>query len=214
MLAPMAILCAFFIFVRLLYKKTDTKIKFSTPFFTLLGMIAFIILGDSQVFISYEKRILVTLISCFLTLVFTITVNAVDKKGLKYKMNFEELLSITAVTVLFGIGVSRFIMPELWKGVAVFITLLVSFLFRFGTAPIISCVLGAGLAVYYGNIEYFSVGLVWGLTADVCMNFSRYLSAISLLVADYLIFNLFGVVGVYTLSDFLPVLVCAVVFCV
>lgn len=213
-LLPMAISCTFFGLVKLLYKKTNTKIKHLSAVFTLIAMIPFVILGSSEFFISYEKRILVSLICSFLTLISTISVNAISSKGLKYKMTYEEITSITACIILVGIGVSRLVSPLAWKGLAIFLALMVGYLYKSGTAPLVACVLGAGLAVFYGNIGYFSIGLVWGLTIEITMRFSRFLSSLCIPLADYLAFTVFGIVGFYTLEEFLPVLIGACAFAV
>ena len=213
-LLPMAISSIFFGLVKLLYKKTNTKIKHLSAIFTLIAMIPFIILGSSDYFISYEKRILVSLVCSFLTLIGTIAVNAVSSKGLKYKMTYEEVLSITACVILIGIGVSRLVSPLMWKGIAIFLALMVGYLYKSGTVPLVACILGAGLAIFYGNIGYFSIGLVWGLTIEITMRFSRFLSSMCIPLADYLAFTIFEIVGYYSMTEFLPVLIGACAFAV
>lgn len=212
LIGSMTILCCFFILLKVVYKKTDTKIKYSFVPFCAIGMLGYVIIGDTLNYVSIEKRILVSIINVVLSLVLTVADRAISKKGIKYKMNYEETLSIAVFFVLSGLGVSNLISPFIWKGIIIFTALIFSYLIGTKSGAFVAAIAGVSLALYYGNTEYVAVALILGLVIDAAMPFSRYFSAIAVIAADYLIYYIFGFYGYYALSDFLPVLIGSAVF--
>ena len=196
----------------LLYKKFPYKNTFSAIVISCLSLIGFLIFGDTEIFYSTEKRVLVFLINCALTVFCCIAGKAVSEKGLKFKYSYEELLSVAAMTVAFGIGVSNLLSPVVWKGISVFLILLCCYLFRFGTATFISAIFGISLAVYFGDAQYVAVTLIYGIAADTFKGLSRYISALFTIVSDYLVFAVFGVYEAYTFYEYLPIVIGAFCF--
>ncbi len=212
-ISPTLISVLILIVMKFFHRKEPVKIKFVLPVFVLISMIPFVILGDAKTFITYDKRIFVCIISSFLTLLTAVAFYALDKKGLKYKYNFEETVSIVAIVIVVGLGLCNFISPLMWKGVVVFLTLLICYFYSIPYGTFISCILSCSLAVFYSNIEYLSIGLLWGISADVCMRFSRHLSSVVIIAIDFFIFSFFKV-SPYILSQFLPTLIGALLFAI
>ena len=198
----------------LLYRKFNYKNVFSAILLSSLSLIGFLFIGNTEIYFSLEKRILVFLINTALTIVCFISGKALTQKGLKFKFSYEELISVAALSVAIGLGVCNLISPIVWKGVTVFLILFFCYLFKFGTGTFISAVLGLSLAIFYGNVEFAAITMIFGIFADSFKNLSRYLSALSVVVADYLIYAIFGIYETYTIYEYLPVIVGAFAFIV
>lgn len=212
-LLPIAsIVSALFIVLTILYRIKKAKAKYELTAYMLLAMICFVFLGDVFNPITVERRIFISLATCLLTLIMTITGYAISEKGLKYKFSYDEFATVIALTSLTGLGVCNLISPYLWRGISVFLILLSAFVYRTGVGTLISAVLGIGLSIFYSDISYVSVTLVWGIIAISFMKLSRYLSALSIIVADYIIQVVFNYYTIYGLPELLSVLSGAVVF--
>ena len=196
------------------YRKTGTKINAGFALYCAIIMLSFILLGDTALFIPFEKRILTTLITTILCFFSIIASNAVIKKDLKFKYDYEEYLSIAIIISLWGTGACNLISPYFWRAVCVFIILLVCFLYKTGTSALISCVLGVSFALYYNDITFISVFLLLSVVAESLSPLSRYLSAVGIIMADYLIQLIFGVYPYYQTIEFLSLVIGAVVFCI
>ena len=214
MLAQSAVTAAFFIIIRCIYRKFRTRSGFEYVIFAAIALIGFIVIGDTETFIPYDKRVMVSVFTVFLSLLAIIAFKALSEKGLKSKMGYDETAAIAAITVALGLGISNLASPYVWKAVTVFFVLLSCYVFRFGLGSFISTIFGISLALYYGDIEYIAVALAFGIVADTFMSLSRFVSAAGILLADFIIELVFGVYGGYSLWEFIPVLTGAALFCV
>lgn len=214
LIAGSAISVGVFLLISLIKLKFRAKKYIEYVFYTAISMLGFIFLGDTSIQIDIEKRILCTLLSSFLTLIFCVALNAVDKKLLKYKTNKEEQIALIVFLVIFGLGISNFTSPYIWKTISVLVVLCCLYIFDSGVGITISASLGISLAIYYGNISYMAIYLFWGLIANSFISISRYLSAISILICDYLVQILFNIYPSYELNEFLSVLIGFLLFCI
>lgn len=212
LLGSQAIFSLFFIIITLIYKKFNTKMRFEFAAYSIIGLLGFVFLGDTAREILIEKRIITSLITVSLTFLSIIAAKAVNEKGLKYKLGFEEFFSVAVLVALFGTGICNLVSPYLWRGVSVLILLLICFLFRTGIATLVSSVLGISLAIFYGDLTFISVFLLWGVVCTALTPLSRYAAAFSVLAADYLIYIVFGVYTEYRLLEFLSILIGSVAF--
>ncbi len=203
-----------FFAVVLIYKKCRVKPKYELIFFTLIAMLGYIIIGDTSEFVEMERRLLVSILTVALTFLAIIAVTALEKKGLKFKLGFEEYVSLAVMTSAFGLGVCNLISPYLWKGVSALILLLVCYIFKLGTGSLVSAVLGISLAVHYGDINYVAIFLVWNIACVSFTLLSRYISAVALVCCDFFIEIIFGVYDGYGLTEFFPLLIAGIVFTV
>ncbi len=203
----------FFVIV-LIYKKCKVKPKYELIFFTLISMLGYVLIGDTLVEISMERRIIVSLIIVALTFLCILAINAISKKGLKFKLGFEEYLAIAIVGCALGLGVCNLITPYAWKGVCALTLLLVCYLYKSGASSLVAGVLGLSLAIHYGDVKYVAVLLVWNITCSSFNLLSRYVSAVALVCCDFFIEVIFGVYGGYGLAQFLPIAIAGVVFTV
>ncbi len=198
-------------FIRLRFK---TKTGYEYVFYTAISMIGFIFLGDTAIETQIERRIFCTLISSILTLIFITAISAIEKKSFKYKMNVEDYVTIIISVVVLGIGICNLSSPLIWKGISAFLILSCVYLFRTGVGVTVASSLGVSLAIYYGNVSFVATLVLWGLSAEALSSISRYLSALALVLCDYLVFLLFGIYTSYTISEFLPVMIGTLFFCV
>ena len=196
-----------------IYLKCNVKIKNETPLYALITILPFVFLGDTSIQIPLYKRILTALLTVILSVITTVAGRAIKEKGLKYKLGFEELSAVGVCVAIFGLGVSHLISPLFFKGFSILIILLASFVYRTGIASVISCILGMGLAIYYRNVNYVAIFLTWSVFAQSFANLSRYVSALSVMVADYFLQFLFNVYNGYLLTDFFAVLFPVTAYC-
>ncbi|MBQ9734514.1 MAG: SpoIIE family protein phosphatase [Clostridia bacterium] len=196
-----------------IYSKCQVKIKYETPLYTLIAMLPFIFLGNTYIQISLEKRIFTAILTIILTLITTISARAVKEKGLKFKLGFEEIAAVTVGVACFGLGISHLTSPLLFKGLSVLVILIACYVYKTGIATVISCILGIGLSLYYRNVNYVAIFLVWSVFAQSFTELSRFVAAISVMVCDYAMQLIFNVYNGYLLSDFLSVLCPVAVYC-
>ncbi len=196
-----------------IYKKLKILPKYEIILFAIASVLGYLILGDTSVQVAFDKRVFVSIAVVFLTVILTIAGKAVAEKGLKFKLSKEELACVAAALVVVGVCVCNLITPDVWKGFSVFLILLSCFLFKTGIATVVSATLGISLAIFYGDLNYVSVFLVWGLFAEGLTSISRYLAALAILVADYLLQFVFSIYTNYSLLSLLPVFCGVVVFC-
>ena len=122
LLAVSAVCSIFFVIISLINKKFYHTPSVELFAYALLGMLSFVIIGDTNNFISYEKRIFVSLVSVALTILGNFALNGL-KKGLSYKHEYEELASLSVFLILFGLGACNLFSPYLFKGVCAFMLL-------------------------------------------------------------------------------------------
>ena len=203
-----------FLVVVLIYKKCKVKPKYELLLFTVVSMLGYVLIGDTLIDVSLDRRIIVSLITVALTFLSITAVNAVSKKGLKYKLGFEEYVAVSVLVSALGLGICNLISPLLWKGFSAVVLLLVCYLYRAGTGSLVSAVLGISLALHYGEINYVAIFLIWNVTCTSFNLISRYVSAVALVVVDFFVEIIFGVYGGYTLTEFLPLLIGGITFCI
>ncbi len=207
-LAPALFLPAVFF----IYRRLRAKPSFETVFYTVVSLAVFVFLGDTARAIPFEKRLITVGITALLTFLLSVSLRAITKKGLKVRLGYEELSAIFACVVALGVGVCNLISPILWKSVCVFTILTVCYVYRLGTATIISVVLGVPLAIFYGNLTYASVFLMYGLVAESLMPVSRHLSSVAVVLFDFVAQSVFGVYGSLDLYYIAPVAVGALAY--
>lgn len=213
-LAFSIITSCFLIIINFIYKKIQIKVKYEIIIFTLLIMVFYCIIGNSINDVSLNKKIQVAIFTFILTIITFIFSNTTYKSGLKFKPSFEQFICSICLYILLGLGASNTVSPYMWKAFSILCILLVSFVYKKGTCTIFSALSGISFAIYYGNISYVSIYLLMGLFAENVVEFSRYLSAISIIVIDYFAQELFQIYGSYTTVDFLFCFIGVAMFCI
>lgn len=183
-LAIIGIYIIYISLLKILYRKQNSNIIFLT--FSSFGVLSLIFLGNTAYNIILEKKLLASLIIIILTHLSYCALNSLAKKRIKIKMSNDELISITMLTIVVGLGICNLISPLLWKGVSVFLILICSFFLRHGLTSIISTIFGISVAIFSGNINYISYYLILGLSSEFFSSYSRYLSAPTILAIDYI----------------------------
>ncbi len=196
------------------YKSFKSKTYYKFVAYTLIGMLGFIFLGNTTNQVLLEKRILTAILTTFLTFLCIISGRSITQKGFKFKLDFEEVFAIGVMTAILGLGISNSFSPFLYKSISVFLILTACFMFRRGLGSIFASVFAIGLAIYYNNITYISIFLVYGIFSECFLGVSRYLSAISIVIIDYLLQVIFSIYSSYTYMHFISVLLGCVCFCV
>ncbi len=213
LLLSASIVALVYIIITVLYRRFSTKINASFLLYSIVSLSGFIALGNTDHQIDLYHRLIVSGSIVVLSFVCYYGIKAVNDKGLKFKLGLDELSCLLILTIAFGLGVSNLFSPVVWKAVSVFIILFVAFTYRMSFATVISGALGISLAVFYGNINYVSVFLVWGLVAESLMPLNRHVAMVGILLIDFLIEALFNVYGGYDILNFIPLLIGTFTFC-
>ncbi len=192
--------------------KVKTYVEFLA--YTLVGLLGFVFLGSSTKDILMDKRILTVILTTLLCFIAIISGKAISEKGLKYKLGFEEVLSVAIMSAFFGLGICNTFSPFVFKPISIFFILISCYIYRTGIGSVISSVLGISLAIFYTDINYLSIYLVYGIFAQSLIGISKYASALSLLAIDYLLQAFFNIYPAYTSLHFISILLGCVCFCV
>lgn len=213
LLGSAGIIIGLFTIISIIYTKFKLKFSFEMVAYCAVALTGFIFIGDTINPITFDKRILTTILIIALTFLSVIASKAVCSKGLKFKFGFEEISSLAVITALFGLGVSNLVSPYLWKGFSVLLLLIICYVYRTGISALFSAVLGVSLAIYFKNLNYIAVFLLWSVCIESFSSLSRFAGAVAVIACDYLIQVIFSVYPDYQLIEFFSVLIGAVVFC-
>lgn len=200
--------------ITFIYKKFKMKSVFEFTIFNFVGMLGFIFIGSSTVYIEIEKRILTSVLSTFICFLSIIAGKSIKEKGLKFKLDFEEYFSISIMLGILGLGVCNMLSPFIFKGLSVFLILICCYLFPSGLGCAISAVCGLTLSIYYNNLNYVSIFILYGIFSQSLLGVSRYLSSLSIVGCDYLLQVIFAIYPSYTTAHFVSILFGALSFCV
>ncbi len=200
--------------ITLVYKSFKPKNYYEFVAYTLIGMLGFIFLGNTQTQVLLEKRILTAILTTFLSFLCIIVAHSLMQKGFKFKLDFEEVFAIGVMTAILGLGICNTFSPFIYKCICVFLILSSCYVFRRGLGSIFGSVFALGLAIYYNDINYVSIFLVYGIFSECFIGVSRYLSAIAIVLCDYLLQVAFSIYASYTYLHFISVLLGSVCFCV
>ena len=213
LLGSMAVATVIYAIIVSIYKRLNKKVKHEIVVYTFLGLLGFLIIGDTTNFIEVESRILSVVITTALSFLCFISAKAISQKGLKFKLGFEELTSLAIITSVFGLGICNFISPQFWKTLSILIVLTSCFVYRTGISTLISAVLGISASIYYGDLSFVSVFIVYSIIAESLTPLSRHVASLAVFVADYILHIIFSIYSVYALPEFISVLVATVIFC-
>lgn len=197
-----------------IYKRFKMKSFFEFPLFNFIGMLGFIFIGSSSQFIHIEKRILVSVLSTFICFLSIIAGKSIKEKGFKFKLEFEDFFSICIMTGILGLGVCNLLSPFIFKGLSVFLILICCFIFPSGLSCVFSAVFGLTLSIYYNNLNFVSIFILYGVFSQSLIGVSRYISALSILACDYILQVLFAIYPAYTTVHLVSILFGALCFCV
>ena len=198
----------------LIYKRYGIKPKFEFVAFTLIGLLGFAFLGNTSKFITLDKRVLTVLLSTFLCFLSIISAKAICEKGLRLKIGFEEFFSVAVMCAISGLGVCNLASPFLWKGISIYLILFCCYISNTGVGSVISAVLGISLSLYYKDVKYVSIFLLYGVFSECFSKLSRYASSLSVLAIDYLMQVIFNVYSSYSYMHLASVLLGALCFSV
>ncbi len=213
LLGQSAISVIFLSIVFLIYRRYHYIPKYEFIIYSVVSTLGFVFLGDTTSEILIQKRVLTAVLTVVLSFFCLIAFKAIIKKGIKFKFDYTELACCAVVLSLLGIGISNSLGSHIFKGIAIFSILISSFLGKRGTGAFLSAILGISYSLYYSNIIYVAVFMTLGVITDALMPISKYLSMLGIIFSDYLIELLFQVYGMYTLTEFLPVFLGTLLFC-
>lgn len=192
--------------ISLIYKKFNMKSFFEFALFNFVGMLGFIFIGSSTTFINLEKRILTSILSTFICFLSIIAGKSIKEKGFKFKLDFEDFFSVSIMMGVLGLGVCNMLSPFVFKGICIFLILFSCYSLSSGLGCIFSAVFGLTLSVYYNNLNYVSVFILYGVFSASLLTVSRYMSALLVLACDYLLQVVFSIYQSYTTAHFVCVL--------
>ncbi|MBQ9513754.1 MAG: SpoIIE family protein phosphatase [Clostridia bacterium] len=195
-----------------IYKKSKVKCDFKIVPYSVLSFALFLIIFNTAIFFPYETRLISVGITVLLEYLFLFAFNIAEKKGLKYKLASGEFAILGSVIIVFGVGLSNLTSPLIYKSIAIVLILLVGFIYKVGYSSLISSCLGITLFIYYGNIEYISVFLLFGIVVSLFNCISIYLSAFGIVVVDLFIGVYLQVYPAYFWGEFIATLSGCILF--
>ena len=146
--------------IYLIYKKFGKIPKYEVAIYVAVCLVCYIFLEKE---LPLERKILSVVFTSLFTLVFKTALSATVKKGLKFKWGYEETATLSLSIILFGLGLSNLISPLVFKSLAVLIILLSAYLVRSGISTVVSAVLGISLSIYFNNLNYVSVFILFSV---------------------------------------------------
>lgn len=189
--------------ITFIYKKSKVKCDFKIVPYSILSFALFLIVFNTDGFVPYDKRLISISLTIMLEFLFLFSFNVIKQKGLKYKLGSGEFAVIGATVIIFGVGLSNLFSPLIYKTISIVIILLIGYIYKVGYASLISSCLGISLSVYYGNIEYLSIFLLFGIVVSLFNYISVYLSAFGIVIADLILGAYLKVYPVYFWSEFI-----------
>lgn len=194
LLLSSGVIALFFTVAFLIYRKCNTKPNLELYALTVISLTPFLVLGDTSNFIlPLEKRIITSLLILVLTFLCVTFINSFSKKGLKYKYAPHEKVIAVTLLIISGVGISNFTSPLVFKCIAFFFILAVSFIYKSGYSVYISTCLGLCFSVYYSNIIFLSVYLALAIITALLTPISRHLASVGIIVCDLLVNAVFSV---------------------
>ncbi len=213
LLATGCISCLLLIVFSFIHQKSHRKSTFPFVAYTLLSLLGYLFIESLSPTVAFEKRLITCLFCLLLSYLFHVGGNALLKKGFKYKFGYDEYVCLVTILVVFGIGACNFVSPLFWKGICAFIIPAVCYIFTFGVGVLFSGILGMSLAVYYGNLSFISILVVWGIFSCCLMQTNRFAGALVIPLVDIVIQLIFSSHPTYLLWDMLSPLLGCLLFC-
>ncbi len=212
LLAPAGIIAFVLMIASLIHKKYPTRTTYGFCFYSGIAVSVYVVLGDALIYTPMLDRIIKSALIVALTFVSLSAKTALIEKGLKFKLGFEEFITVAVFCVLFGLGVCNLLSPAVWKTACVLITLFCCYVYRIGLGSIISSIVSLSLCIYYSNVNYASVFLILSLSAQSVMRVSRFLSAPMVILSDCACYYLLGAYYSYNLLELIPTLLGCTLF--
>jgi stage II sporulation protein E len=198
--------------IKLLYASFKNTIRYECLLFTALSLTCYLLIGNTKTSSLLEDRIICAIITVLLTLVFYSSINAINKKGLKFKFSKEEYLAVSLFITALGLGVSNAISPLVFKGASIFLVLFCCFLYKPSFSVVFSGVLGVSFAIYYRELDYVSLFIILSLITNSFMRLSRFLAIIAVVLFDFVFAILFSYYIDNVLYNVLPTVIGAFMF--
>lgn len=210
LLPSAAIGCVITAAIFAIYRAAKAKPKAEVIIYSLVALIPYFIMADGGLYEKIAVGVLNTLI-CAAAIP---ALRCIIFKGLKYKPDFEEILSLALLAVCFGTGVSNLAGVGVWKCISVFLILAATYIYRLGVSVTLAALLGISASVYHSDLSYVGLFTVWAVCSLSVMKTSRYLAAVAVPLADFALMRLFNIDPSYGIPGVLYTIGGALAFCV
>ena len=208
LLLPLTISSAFITLVFLTYRLTKSQIRYELILYTVLSCVPFIFTKTGQII---TQNLVVSLCTLLLSGILTVALKAISEKGLKYKMNFEEIICIALTVIALGLGVNNFVGYGVWKLITVFIILITTYVYRLGISGLVAGVLAIPTAIYFNDFSFVGFYFTLSLVSVAVNGITRHLAGVCVTVVDYALITLFSGYS-YQLIDLICPLIACIVF--
>lgn len=192
-----------------IYRLTKNKPKGEMLIYVTAALTPYFLTSADGLYV----KIAVGVINCVLTVCCIPAMRCLLFKNLKIKPDFNEVFCIALLTVCVGVGTSNLLGPQIWKLISVIIILIATYVYRLGISVTVAAALSISTCVYYSDLSYTGIFVVWAITALSAMKTSRFLSAIIIPVADVCMMKFFNVSATYGLKDILFTSLGCLAFC-
>ena len=181
-----------------LLKKKKIKINGKIIPLSVLAVLPFIIFGDfeNKIFLSIEGAV-----SVILTPVFISAIRVILIKRFKYKINLDELVSLSVFAVALGLGLINLLGFNVYRSACIFIILCSLSIFGGGTTTVTSVILSVAPSVSALSLDYFSAFTVIAVISSAFNKKSKFLVGLTALTTDLLFLTAVKLYGEFYYLD-------------
>jgi stage II sporulation protein E len=208
--APAIIMALFY----LLHKRFNKRLNlWLLNIYIALSQIIYFVYNLSDLSFLYEKTVSVVIGIIFTHICVHIT-KAIVNRGLRYKLNIDELISLAVVLIALTLGLSgvRVAGAQLIRIVIPAVLLTSLYIFGSGTSVILGSVLGLGASLYASDVSYVAAFSLFVIIASCFKSLSKYMAAASVVLIDIVLGFYFNIYGGYGAVDIICVATGALIF--
>jgi stage II sporulation protein E len=208
--APAIIMALFYILHKRLNKRVNLWLL---NVYIVLSQIIYFAYALSDLNVLYEKTVSV-IIGVIFTHICIHIAKAIFNRGLRYKLNIDELISLAVVLIALMIGLSDISVAgaQLVRIVVPAVLLTSLYIFGSGTSVILGSVLGLGASFYAGNVSYVAAFSLFVIIASCFKDLNKYMAAASVVLIDVVSGLYFNIYGGYGAADIICVAIGALIF--
>lgn len=188
--------------VNYIYRRFKYKPTFETALFCALSTIGFVVFGNTNYQIDFEKKMAIAVFTFLLTPILKCSFSALINKRLKFKFSYEEYASSALVGVLLAIAVCNLFSPIVLKAISFGVILFSAFSIKKSSCILISSIFGISFSIYYGNLNLLSCYVLLSLVALITMPSNRFLSALTVAFFDYACYAILQIYPSYGIIEF------------
>ena len=205
----LSISVVFLTIIFLLYKLKKRKIGAESIIFVLVSLLPFLFgnfVGGLNVKLVYSAIIAI------LAFILTQCFNLVFIKKFSFRMTLSEKCALAISVIYFSLGAIEIFGFNLWQCIALTVMLFSCYFYKNTKALIPALVLPVALALHSNDLSVIALFEIYCAAALIFSNYSKLLSAFSVIVAKFAVLLLSGNVYTFGVSDYIYYFIPVVIF--